>query len=89
MTQWKLGELFVDGDDGDPYLSICTHPGYEVARIRDDVPDRRRVATVLAAAPDGYALAEECANHLYTKQDIDRVREMAKKFLAKVDTQPS
>lgn len=41
-------------------------------------------ARLMAAAPNGYALAEEIVNHLYLKHDIARVRRMARDFIAKV-----
>ena len=63
----KVGEVITGMDHG-PYTEEAE------ARIHAN-------ANLIAAAPLGYALAEEIVNHLYEKQDIDRVRVMAKEFL--------
>jgi hypothetical protein len=45
--------------------------------------EERANANLYAASPDAFDLAEEVANHLYTEQDVIRVRVKAREFIAK------
>ena len=69
------------GYEETPYFLIQTkseRDGWEVAEIRPDIPNQRKVANLLAAAPD-LLEALECL----IKSDHDDVIEMARAAIAR------
>ena len=69
------------GYEETPYFLVQTkaeRDGWEVAEIRPDIPNQRKVANLLAAAPD-LLEALECL----IKSDHDDVIEMARAAIAR------
>ena len=74
-----IGSIFnEDGDQVAQAMQLIPVHGPE------DLEPRRATSRLIAAAPEMADLCDEIANHLYTKQDFDRVRQMVKAVLGKL-----